>query len=98
MELVEILADFLEEVIGSGVVVGGKHVVPHDFRGHDVEDETAEQAVFSGGNQVEDLLRGAGQDGRELGLGDFDVLTIFLSEIGNRFMVKRFSESIGVVA
>ena len=98
VELVEVLADFLEEVIGGGVVVGGKHVVPDDFRGHDVEDETAEQAIFSGWDEVEDLLRGAGQNGRELWLGDFDVLTIFLSEIGNRFMVKRFPESIGVVA
>ena len=56
----EVFADFLELLVGSGAAMSGKGVVPDQFCFHDIEDEAAEQAVFSIRNQVEDLLRCAG--------------------------------------
>ena len=94
----EVAANLLELLIGGGTTMGGKHVVPDQFGFHDIEDETAEQAVFSIRDEIEDLLRCARQDSGEFGLHNLDIFMIFLSEIGNRFMVKRFPESVRIVA
>lgn len=56
MEAIEVSADFLKKLIGSGSIRIVKHVVPHDFRGHDIEDETAEEAIFSRRDEIEDLF------------------------------------------
>ena len=72
--------------------------MPDDFRGHDVEDETAEEAVFSIRDEIEDLLRRAGEHSRELGLDQLDKLVVFLAEVGNDFVVEGLTEAVGVVA
>ena len=94
----EVAAYLLELLISRGATMGSKHVVPDQFGFHDIEDETAEQAVFSIRDEIEDLLRCAGQDSGEFGLHNLDVFMIFLAEIGNRFMMKRFPESVRIVA
>ena len=56
VELVEVPADFLEKLIGGGTIRIVKHVVPHDFRGHNIEDEATEETVFGRGDEIEDLF------------------------------------------
>ena len=62
MEGIEVLANLLELLIGSGAFGVGKHIVPDQFRFHDIEDEAAKEAVFSIGDEAEDLLWCARQD------------------------------------
>ena len=58
-EGVEVLSNLTETLIGGGTIRHGEHIAPDEFGLHDVEDETAEEAVFSIRNEVEDLLQGA---------------------------------------
>lgn len=97
-EGVEVEADLLELLIGCGRIGVGKHIMPNQFRLHDIEDETAEEAVFSVRDKVQDLLRCAGQDGGKLWLYDFNKFMVFFSEVGNGFVVEGLSEAVGVVA
>lgn len=55
VEVVEVAAYLLELLIGDGAGAG-KHVVPDQLRGHDIEDETAEESVFGIRDEIEDLL------------------------------------------
>lgn len=57
LELVEIEADLLELFIGGRTFGESEGVAPNKLGFHDIEDETAEEAVFSIGNEIEHLLR-----------------------------------------
>lgn len=98
MKLEEVVAYLLKKLISRRAVGLVEHIMPNDFGGHDIEDETAEEAIFGRGNEVEDLLGRAGEDGTELGLDDFDILTILLTEVRNGFVMEGFAEAVGIVA
>lgn len=63
-----------------------------------VEDETAEQAVFSIGNKRKDLAGRTRQKSREARSGKFDKLSIFAASVGNHFVMERLAETVRKIA
>ena len=72
----------------------GEDVVPGDAGGEAVEDEAAEKAVLGVRDKVLDLAGRAGEDGREAGAFDIDVLPVFATGVGNGFVLESLAEAL----
>ena len=98
MDAVKVLSQLTEEIVNRGVVGRGKYIMPLQIDIEAVEDETAEQAVFSIRDEALDLTGSAGQKHRKARLPDFGVFIILDTAVGNAFMMESLTKAVGIVA
>ena len=68
VEVVELVAQDLEAVVGRAAIGFGEDVLSLQVGGEVVEHESAEKAVYGVGDEVLDLLGRAGEEAAQAGL------------------------------
>ena len=98
VEVVELVAQALEVVVGRATIGLGEDVLPLQAGGEVIEHKPAEKAVFGIRNEVLDLFGSAGEEGAQAGVLEVDVFAVFAADVGDVFVVESFAEAVGVVA
>ena len=90
--------EFQEEIVLGDRFLVGEGTEPDEFRLQAVECEAAEQAVLGIRDEIENLIRRAGEQRGQLGLLDEHTLAVLTS--GERYVlvVKRLAEAVGILA
>ena len=90
--------EFQEEIVLGDLVLVGERAEPDEFSLQAVEREAAEQAVLGIRDEIENLIRGAGEQRGQFGLLNEHTLAVLASGERDVFVVKRLAEAVGILA
>ena len=93
VEVEEFCAQGSKVFVDVAIAAFGKDVVPSDTGRKAVEHESAEKTVLGVGDKVLDLAGRAGEDGRQAGALDVDVLPVFATGVGDGLMLECLTEA-----